>query len=77
MSYPKDVFSRMYSELSKTDDGLLYPKEEEKEQDVNLQEVDEALQTNIFNTMLSRRSQRKFENKQVEDSKVEMILAPA
>ena len=77
MSYPKDVFSRMYSGLSKADDGLLYPKEEEKEQDVDLQEVDEALQTNIFNTMLSRRSQRKFEDKQVEDSKVEMIFAAA
>ena len=77
MSYPKDVFSRMYSGLSKADDGLLYPKEEEKEQDVDLQEVDETLQTNIFNTMLSRRSQRKFEDKQVEDSKVEMIFAAA
>ena len=75
MSYPKDVFSRMYSGLSKVDDGLLYPKEEEKEQDVDLQEVDETLQTNIFNTMLSRRSQRKFEDRQVEDSKVEMIFA--
>ncbi|MFL6364811.1 MAG: nitroreductase family protein, partial [Nitrososphaeraceae archaeon] len=38
---------------------------------------DDALQTNIFNIMLSRRSQRKFENKEVEDSKVEMILAAA
>ena len=67
----------MYSGLSKADDGLLYPKEEEKEQDVDLQEVDETLQTNIFNTMLSRRSQRKFEDRHVEDSKVEMIFAAA
>ena len=44
---------------------------------MNLQEVDDALQTNIFNTMLNRRSQRKFENKEVEGSKVEMILAAA
>ena len=39
--------------------------------------MDETLQTNIFNTMLSRRSQRKFEDRQVEDSKVEMIFAVA
>jgi FMN reductase [NAD(P)H] len=61
---------------SKSDTGLLYPKVEEKE-DISLQDIDEALQTNVFNIMLSRRSQRKFENKQVEDSKVEMILAAA
>jgi nitroreductase len=76
MSYPKDVFSKMYAGLSRADHGLLYPKEE-KEEEINLQELDDALQTNIFNTMLSRRSQRKFEDKQVEDSKVEMIFAAA
>ncbi|MFL6364169.1 MAG: nitroreductase family protein, partial [Nitrososphaeraceae archaeon] len=76
MSYPKDIFSRMFGGVSKSDKGLLYPKLEEEE-DVNLQDVDDALQTNIFNIMLSRRSQRKFENKEVEDSKVEMILAAA
>jgi len=65
----------MYARVNRTDHGLLYPKDEEEQ--VNLQEIDDALQTNIFNTMLSRRSQRKFENKQVEDSKVEMILAAA
>ena len=75
MSYPKDVLSRMYAKGSRSDHGLLYPKDEEEQ--VNLQEVDDALQTNIFSTMLSRRSQRKFENKRVEDSKVEMILAAA
>jgi FMN reductase [NAD(P)H] len=64
-----------YARVNRTDHGLLYPKDEEEQ--VNLQEIDDALQTNIFNTMLSRRSQRKFENKQVEDSKVEMILAAA
>ena len=72
MSYPKDVLSRMYAKGSRSDHGLLYPKDEEEQ--VNLQEVDDALQTNIFSTMLSRRSQRKFENKRVEDSKVEMIF---
>ena len=77
MSYPEDVFSRMYAEIGRDDrGGLVYPKEEAKEE-INLQAVDDALQTNIFNTMLSRRSQRKFENKQVEDSKIEMILAAA
>jgi FMN reductase [NAD(P)H] len=75
VSYPKDVLSRMYARVNRSDHGLLYPKDEEEQ--VNLQEIDDALQTNIFNTMLSRRSQRKFENKQVEDSKVEMILAAA
>jgi FMN reductase [NAD(P)H] len=62
--------------VSKSDKGLLYPKLEEEE-DVSLQDVDDALQTNIFNVMLNRRSQRRFENKEVEDSKVEMILAAA
>ena len=72
MSYPKDVFSRMFGETGKTNHSLLYPKEE-----VDIQETDDALLTNIFNIMLSRRSQRKFENREVEDSKVEMILAAA
>ena len=68
------MFSRMFGGVSKSN-GLLYPKLEEEE--VNYQAVDDALQTNIFNVMLNRRSQRKFENKDVEDSKVEMILAAA
>jgi FMN reductase [NAD(P)H] len=66
----------MFGGASKSDSGLLYPKAEEEEEP-NIQELDDALQTNIFNIMLSRRSQRKFENKEVEDSKVEMILAAA
>lgn len=73
MSYPKDIFSRMFEEAGKTDHGLLYPKEEE----ANVQEMDDALLSNIFSVMLSRRSQRKFENRQVEDSKVEIVLAAA
>jgi FMN reductase [NAD(P)H] len=76
MSYPKDIFSRMFGGVSKSDSGLLYPKVEEEEEP-NIQELDDALQTNIFNVMMSRRSQRKFEDKEVEDSKVEMILAAA
>jgi FMN reductase [NAD(P)H] len=66
----------MFGGVSKSDRGLLYPKLEEEEK-VNFQELDDALQTNIFNVILNRRSQRKFENKEVEDSKVEMILAAA
>jgi hypothetical protein len=47
----------MYAEAgSRANHGLLYPEEEEEE--ANLQEVDDALQTNIFNVMLSRRSQK-------------------
>ena len=66
----------MYAEAgSRANHGLLYPKDEEE--GANLQEVDDTLQTNIFNVMLTRRSQRKFENKQVEDSKVEMVFAAA
>ena len=48
-----------------------YPKESSDE------EIDEILNSNIFNVMLNRRSQRKFENKKVEDWKVEIILAAA
>ena len=74
MSYPKDIFSRMFGDMSKSDQRLVYPK---KDEEINVQEVDEALSTNIFNVMLSRRSQRKFENREVEYSKIEMILAAA
>ena len=83
MSYPEDVLSRMFGGEggrrpgSKTDQGLLYPKKEEGEEEISLQEIDDALLTNIFSVMLSRRSQRKFENKLVEDWKVEMIFAAA
>jgi len=77
VSYPKDVFSRMFAGPStKSDQGLLYPKEE-KTEEIDLEQIDETLQTNVFNVMLSRRSQRKFEDKPVEDSKIEMIFAAA
>ena len=72
MSYPKDVFSRMFGETGKTDHSLLYPKEE-----ADIQETEDVLLTNIFNVMLSRRSQRKFADREVEDSKVDLILAAA
>jgi FMN reductase [NAD(P)H] len=73
MSYPRDVFSRMFGEQEKGGRDLLYPKEEK----ADVEEIDEALSTNIFNVMLSRRSQRKFENRQVESSKVQMVYAAA
>ena len=74
MSYPKDVFSRMFGEAGKTNHTLLYPKEEKV---ANVREIEDALLSNIFSVMLSRRSQRRFENRQVEDSKVEIVLAAA
>lgn len=51
---------------------LLYPKEE-----VPSHDVEDIVQTNIFNVMLNRRSQRKFENKVIEEWKLEMIFAAA
>ncbi len=72
MSFPTDVFNRMFSETPK----LLYPKQEEPAEGP-VQDVSEVLETNIFNVMLNRRSQRKFEKKEVEASKLEMIFAAA
>jgi hypothetical protein len=57
----------MFREEGKGAHDLLYPKEEQ----ANVEEIDEALSTNIFNIMLSRRSQRKFDNRQVETSKID------
>src|SRR5437867_5807600 len=51
---------------------LVYPKEE-----VPSHDVEDIVQTNIFNVMLNRRSQRKFEDREVEDWKLEMIFAAA
>jgi FMN reductase [NAD(P)H] len=72
MSFPNDVFNRMFSETPK----LLYPKEEEPDEGT-VQDLGEVLETNIFNIMLTRRSQRKFEKREVETSKLEMIFAAA
>jgi nitroreductase len=65
----------MYSRDDQPD--LLYPKEEEVSSVEEERQYEEVVQTNIFNVMLNRRSQRKFENKAVEDRKIEMILAAA
>lgn len=67
--YPSDVFSRMYP---KSEADLVYPKYEGSPS-----EIDDVLQTNIFNVMLGRRSQRSFDDRSVEDWKLEMIFAAA
>ena len=68
--YPSDIFTRLYS----GDEGdKLYPKEEQ----AVVEGADEVLETNIFNVMLNRRSQRKFESRPVEEFKMEMIFAAA
>jgi nitroreductase len=51
---------------------LLYPKEE-----IPSHDVEDIVQTNIFNVMLNRRSQRKFENRDIEEWKLDMIFAAA
>lgn len=69
MSFPSDIFERMFTDKNTQ---LLYPKEE-----VPSHDVADIVQTNIFNVMLNRRSQRKFENRDVEEWKLEMIFAAA
>ncbi len=70
MSYPSDIFSRLYAG---EESDKLYPQEEVGG---GVPEgAEEVLQTNIFNVMLNRRSQRKFEDRPVEDWKMEMIFA--
>ncbi len=67
--YPSDILSRMYAGENSE---IELPKKE-----ATPSEVDDILQTNIFNVMLNRRSQRKFEDRQVEDWKLDMIFAAA
>lgn len=69
MSFPSDIFARMFTDKNTR---LLYPKEE-----VPSHDVEDIVQTNLFNVMLNRRSQRKFENRDVEEWKLEMIFAAA
>ncbi|HKH89990.1 MAG TPA: nitroreductase family protein, partial [Nitrososphaera sp.] len=64
-----DILSRMYAGERNTS---LSPKKEEAPS-----ELDDILQTNLFNVMLNRRSQRKFEDREIEDWKLEMIFAAA
>ena len=69
MSFPSDIFARLFTDKNTQ---LLYPKEE-----VPSHDVEDIVQTNLFNVMLNRRSQRKFENRDVEEWKLEMIFAAA
>jgi FMN reductase [NAD(P)H] len=69
VSFPSDIFARMFTDKNTQ---LLYPKEE-----VTSHDVADIVQTNIFNVMLNRRSQRKFENRDVEEWKLEMVFAAA
>ena len=69
MSFPSDIFARMFTDKNTQ---LLYPKEE-----VPSHDLEDIVQTNLFNVMLNRRSQRKFENRDVEEWKLEMIFAAA
>ena len=69
MSFPSDILARMFIDKNTQ---LLYPKEE-----VPSHDVEDIVQTNLFNVMLNRRSQRKFENRDVEEWKLEMIFAAA
>ena len=69
MSFPSDIFARMFTDKNAQ---LIYPKEE-----VPSHDIFDIVQTNIFNIMLNRRSQRKFENRDVEEWKLNMIFAAA
>jgi FMN reductase [NAD(P)H] len=69
--YPSDILSRLYAG---EESDKIYPKEDVPE---NVEGVEDVLQTNLFNVMLNRRSQRKFEDKSIEGWKMEMIFAAA
>jgi len=72
MSSPTDILNKLFKEIKPPD--RIYPKEEKEVQGFD---SDEILRTNIYNVMLNRRSQRKFENKVVEDWKLDIIFAAA
>lgn len=52
----------------------IYPKETISE---NKEIIEDVLNSNIFTVMLNRRSQRKFEDKEIEPWKVDIIFAAA
>ena len=52
----------------------VYPKESPLPEK---SEIDDVLDSNIFNVMLNRRSQRKFEEREIEDWKIDIIFAAA
>ena len=52
----------------------VYPKEPTPQEK---SEMDDVLDSNIFNVMLNRRSQRKFEEREIEGWKIDIIFAAA
>ena len=52
----------------------VYPKEPTPQEKSG---IDDVLDSNIFNVMLNRRSQRKFEKKEIEGWKIDIIFAAA
>ena len=72
MSTPNDILNRLFKETKPQD--RLYPKKDNETQELDLEEI---LNTNIYNIMLNRRSQRKFEAREIEDWKLEIIFAAA
>jgi FMN reductase [NAD(P)H] len=72
MSNPTDILNKLFKETKPQD--RRYPKPETPIQDFDSEEI---LNTNIYNVMLNRRSQRKFEIKEVEDWKLDIIFAAA
>jgi FMN reductase [NAD(P)H] len=72
MSTPTDILNRLFKETKPQD--RLYPQPETKNQDIDSEDI---LNTNIYSVMLNRRSQRKFENKEVENWKLDIIFAAA
>jgi FMN reductase [NAD(P)H] len=63
--YPSDILPKVY------------PKEVAEPTGGGYDDIDEILNSNIFSVMLNRRSQRKFEDKEIEDWKIEIIYAAA
>jgi nitroreductase len=72
MSSPNDILNRLFKETKPQD--RLYPKKDKESPEFDLEEI---LNTNIYNVMLNRRSQRKFEAREIEDWKLEIIFAAA
>jgi FMN reductase [NAD(P)H] len=63
--YPSDILPKVY------------PKEVAEPTGGGYDDIDDILNSNIFSVMLNRRSQRKFEDKEIEDWKIEIIYAAA
>jgi FMN reductase [NAD(P)H] len=72
MSSPTEILNRLFKDIKPQD--KLYPKLETQIQDIDSEEI---LNSNIYNVMLNRRSQRKFDNREVENWKLDIIFAAA